>query len=75
MSSKRDRPLNSSRSTSGVHQSPTRSVARAIGHGQSSKRVRRTYDPATGTLDPLEAGRHVLVPRRAGEPVAVVARR
>ena len=47
-SSKRDRPLKSSRITIGVHQSPTRSVIRAIGHGQSSKRVRRTYDPATG---------------------------
>ena len=40
-SSNRRRPENASRITSGVHQSPIRSVVRAIGQGQSSNRVRR----------------------------------
>jgi hypothetical protein len=40
MSSNRVWPKQSSRRTRGVHQSPVRSVALAIGQGESSNRVR-----------------------------------
>ena len=64
ISSKRRSPKNRSRSTSGVHQSPIRSAVRAIGHGQSSNRVRLIRSPATWVAHPRQS--RVCDPRTGG---------